>query len=259
MDSYITLNVPDNQLYYYLIAAYDSFGKTDLNISSQSSSTPLTVDTVSWTKSGIEFSVGTLNQLVWTSGTILKNASQSYSIISGNATWSSGTLYVYFDPIVSITELQTTTSLAIAVASGNYPLATYTGGSSQNIKGGDGSAFISGSQIIAGTIGASALVAGDVIISNTAQIANAVIENTNIKDGTITDAKIGNVIQSTNYSNVTKTGWKIDKTGTITSYGGIEMYTQGTANERLEIKGDVIKVFDANGILRVKLGNLSAL
>jgi hypothetical protein len=104
--------------------------------------------------------------------------------------WSTGTLYVYYNPAVSTTVLQVTTTLGTAVASGNYPLATYTGGAVTNIKGGDGSAFISGSQLIAETVGASQLVSGSAVITGTAQIQDAIINSAKIIDGNITNAKI---------------------------------------------------------------------
>lgn len=43
----------------------------------------------------------------------------------------------------------------------------------------------------------------------------------------------------------------------ISDTSGNVIIRSGTSGARLEIKNDVIKVFDANGVLRVKLGNLS--
>jgi hypothetical protein len=189
-DTYIALSVPTTSTYYYKVAAYDSFGKTGLNISGEQSSTPLTIAPDTFTKTGIVLSIGATNRLDWTSGSIIRNGSTSYSISAGNVTWSTGTVYLYFNPSVSIAVLQTSTNLADAVASGCYPIATYTGGAATNIKGGDGSAFISGSQIIAGTVGASTLVAGSAVITGTAQIQNGILVNAHIVDGAIETAKI---------------------------------------------------------------------
>ncbi|MQB55036.1 DUF1983 domain-containing protein [Rahnella sp. RcJ3] len=70
-----------------------------------------------------------------------------------------------------------------------------------------------------------------------------------IQDGTITNAKIGNFIQSTNYvANVS--GWRLDKGGTFVNYGtgsGGKMKTTNTT----------ISVADGNGVLRVQIGELT--
>jgi predicted phage tail protein len=225
-DTYITLSVPTGGTYYYALAAYDNFGKTGLNISGEQNSTPLSADATTWTKTGLQFTVDSVtpNKLNWTAGTIIRNGSFTYTIAAGTTTWTTGYVYVYFNPNVSQTTLQVTTTLLIAVSVGSYPIATYTGGSSSNIKGGDGNAFISGSQIIAGTVGASEIKAGSIVaslldtqnavITNTAQIANAVITNAAIKD----------TIMSTNYNPTTFKGWKIDKAGDIVTYGSLGLY-----------------------------------
>lgn len=207
-DTYVALDSVAATVYYYRVAAYDTFDKTGLNIATQQTSTTLSFNPSVWSQSGLTFTPNSpgANQVAWTTGTIFKDGATSGTISAGNATWTSGVLYIYYNPLVSTTVLQTTTTLATAVASGNYPLATYQGGT--NLKGGDGSAFFSGSQVIAGSVGASQLVTGSAIITGTAQIADSII----------TDAKIGNNITSTNYSVVANTGWNIDKTTGITAY-----------------------------------------
>ena len=67
-----------------------------------------------------------------------------------------------------------------------------------------------------------------------------------IKDGTITNAKIGNVIQSNNFV-PNQRGWQINKNGTFQLNG-----PGGTG--RLEITNNLVRVFDSNGRLRVRLG-----
>ena len=225
-DTYITLSVPTGGTYYYALAAYDNFDKTGLNISGEQNSTPLSADATTWTKTGLQFTVDSVtpNKLNWTAGTIIRNGSFTYTIAAGTTTWTTGYVYVYFNPNVSQTTLQVTSTLLTAVSVGSYPIATYTGGSASNIKGGDGNAFISGSQIIAGTVGASEIKAGSIVanlldtqnavITNTAQIANAVITNAAIKD----------MIMSTDYNPTTFKGWKIDKAGDIVTYGSLGLY-----------------------------------
>lgn len=225
-DTYITLSVPTGSKYYYALAAYDSFGKTGLNISGEQNSTPLSADATTWTKTGLQFTVDSVtpNKLNWTAGTIIRNGSFTYTIAAGTTTWTTGYVYVYFNPNVSDTTLQVTTTLLTAVGVGCYPIATYTGGDARNIKGGDGNAFISGSQVIAGTVGASEIKAGS-IVASLIDTQNAVITGTaQIADGIITDAKIKDTIMSTNYNPTTFKGWKIDKAGNIDTYGSLGIY-----------------------------------
>ena len=222
-DTYITLNVPDTNTWYYKIAAYDSFGKIGLTFSSQTSSTALSADATRWSLSGITFSIGATNRIDWTAGSIVKNGSTTYTIAASSYTWTAGIVYIYFNPTASTTALQTTTTLATAVGVGCYPIATYTGGAATNIKGGDGSAFISGSQLVAGTVGTSQLVAGSVTAS-ILDTTNAIITGTaQIADGIISNAKIGSIISSTNYNPATHQGWQLDKAGNIVSYGTLNI------------------------------------
>ncbi|SDI39374.1 phage tail protein [Pseudomonas abietaniphila] len=70
-----------------------------------------------------------------------------------------------------------------------------------------------------------------------------------IQDGTITNAKIGSYISSTNYI-AGQQGWILNKDGTLEINGVIP--GQG----RLVINAQNVSVFDANGVLRVRLGYL---
>lgn len=76
----------------------------------------------------------------------------------------------------------------------------------------------------------------------------AYMNGANIKDGTITNAKIGDM-QSTNYS-AGRTGWRISKSGTF------EMNGSGGGNGRLVISNNRIDVYDENNVLRVRMGLL---
>lgn len=176
------------QRYYYAVAAYDSFGESALNISGEQSTILLGASPDTFSKTGLTFSVSG-GVISWTVGSIIRNGSVTYAINSGSAPWISGVLYVYFNPAISVTTLQTTTTLANAVSSGSYPLATYTGGAADTLKGGDGSAFFSGSQLLAGTVGASALITGTAVITQSAQLASAIINDAHI-NGTLSASKI---------------------------------------------------------------------
>ena len=70
-----------------------------------------------------------------------------------------------------------------------------------------------------------------------------------IQDGTITNAKIGNFIQSNNYVSG-QSGWKLDKGGTWENYGSDGQGARKTTNVTDSIR-------DANGVLRVQIGKLT--
>jgi len=235
-DSSISLTAAGNAEYTYYIAAYDTFDKTSLNLSSGYTGTPLSMEAVNWAiSSGIVFTTNaSTHVLSWTSGTILRDGT-SFSINSGSVTWSSGTKYIYFNPNTDNNNLQTTNTLATAVGVGCFPIATYTGGDQTTVKGGSGDGFISGSQIIAGTVGASQIIAGS-ITATELSTTNAIITGTaQIADGIITDAKIGNLIKSLGFNPTNApitvagvtypaySGWAIDKTGDIISYGNFTL------------------------------------
>lgn len=72
-----------------------------------------------------------------------------------------------------------------------------------------------------------------------------------IQDGTITNAKIGSYISSTNYI-AGYSGWILSKDGTL------EINGVAAGGGRLTITNRAVKVFDASGVLRVQLGDLTA-
>jgi len=84
------------------------------------------------------------------------------------------------------------------------------------------------------------------------------IKTANIGDGTITNAKISNVIQSAAYS-AGSAGWKIDKAGAMemnnaTFRGTLDV--GGSSGSRMTISSTKIEVYDGS-TLRVKIGDLS--
>jgi predicted phage tail protein len=68
-----------------------------------------------------------------------------------------------------------------------------------------------------------------------------------IQDGTITDAKIGNYIQSNNWVSQT-TGWRMDKSGTLEINGSLAGQGRNVINNTGQ------RVYDQNGTLRVVVG-----
>ena len=73
-----------------------------------------------------------------------------------------------------------------------------------------------------------------------------------IQDGTITNAKIGDFIQSNNYV-AGSVGWRLDKSGTFENYGS-------TAGEgSMKQTNQTISVRDANNVLRVQIGRITGI
>lgn len=108
---------------------------------------------------------------------------------------------------------------------------------------------ITASQIAAGTITADKIAAGTITSD---KIAASTITADKIAAGTITADKIN----GTNLAvvNGSFSGSLSAATGT---FNGTLNVRSATSGARLEITNDVIKVFDATGALRVKIGNLA--
>ncbi|MCT5278675.1 phage tail protein [Pseudomonas aeruginosa] len=75
------------------------------------------------------------------------------------------------------------------------------------------------------------------------------INNAMIQDGSITNAKIGNVIQSTALGANGEPLWKLDKAGSLTM-------NSSTSGGFMRQTAEAIKVYDGNLVLRVQIGNL---
>ncbi|WP_320712046.1 host specificity protein J [Enterobacter asburiae] len=91
---------------------------------------------------------------------------------------------------------------------------------------------------------------GTVTLPFVIQNGQTFIRDTVIGDGTISNAKIGNYIQSNNYV-AGSVGWKLDKSGTFENYGS-------TAGEgAMKQTNQTISVKDGNNVLRVQVGRLT--
>lgn len=83
------------------------------------------------------------------------------------------------------------------------------------------------------------------VVENSQVFINSLL----VKDGSISNAKIGNTIQSNNYV-ANQTGWQIDKNN------GIKINGSTAGQGRMTIENDRISVYDQNGVLRVRMGRL---
>lgn len=93
------------------------------------------------------------------------------------------------------------------------------------------------------------IAGGAVSVPFAVQGGQVFINQAFIQDGTITNAKIGSYISSTNYV-AGQSGWLLNKDGTLEINGIIP--GQG----RLVINSQNVSVYDANNVLRVRLGYL---
>ncbi|MDH0745302.1 phage tail protein [Pseudomonas sp. GD03842] len=93
------------------------------------------------------------------------------------------------------------------------------------------------------------LAGGAVSVPFAVQGGQVFLNQAYIQDGTITNAKIGSYISSTNYV-AGQQGWILNKDGTLEINGIVP--GQG----RLVINAQNVSVYDANGVLRVRLGYL---
>ena len=87
---------------------------------------------------------------------------------------------------------------------------------------------------------------GNVTLPFVIQNGQTIIRDTVIGDGTISNAKIGNYIQSNNYV-AGSAGWKLDKGGTF-EINGV------AGGGRMLITSTLIRIYDSNNVLRVRMG-----
>ena len=213
-------NIPNSNYVtlYVKAAAYDTFGKVigELNFSTQGSVTPANVsDSVAvneYRYDGFNFQANnpTTNQISWSAGTGSQvegvDEDRTWTVIAGNATWTTGTLYLYVvapTPPTATAVIQTTTSLTTAIT--GTILATYRGGVDLT-EGSSGGAFIDGGKILAQTVGAGQIVANTItanqlstgeIITLSAQIKNLIVTEAKIAALAVTAAKIGSLAVTT--------------------------------------------------------------
>lgn len=91
------------------------------------------------------------------------------------------------------------------------------------------------------------LAGGQVFTPFVVQNGQMFINQALIQDGSITNLKIGDYLQSNDYIAGTQ-GWRLDKTGVIEFNGPV------AGGGRLSINNRVVQVYDINGTLRVRLG-----
>ncbi|EFS3971200.1 host specificity protein J [Escherichia coli] len=137
-------------------------------------------------------------------------------------------------------------NIKVGVSSNGQYYAAGMGIGVQNTPSGMQSQVI----FLADRFAVTTMVGGTVTLPFVIQNGQAIIRDTVIGNGTISNAKIGNYIQSNNYV-AGSVGWKLDKSGTFENYGS-------TAGEgAMKQTNQTISVKDGNNVLRVQVGRLT--
>lgn len=226
---FIDKNLTYGVNYYYRVAAYDKFSYSvaDLSFANEQvvvGPSAIEFDEVTIEFDNVEFSVNG-NTVSWTSGQAIRlfnGTAVTKTVPAGSYAWTSGKVYIFFD-WASGSVLTTTLQANAFSGRDNRIIAVYSGGTDLHI--GTQKPIVDGANIIAGTIGASQLITTSAIITDTAQIADAIITNVKILDGEITVDKLdtdsffaqglalfGGDLRSSNYVANTS-GWQIASNG----------------------------------------------
>ena len=137
-------------------------------------------------------------------------------------------------------------SIKVAIDSNGNQYAAGMGIGVQNTPSGMQSQVL----FVADRFAVMAQAGGAVSLPFVIQNGQTFIRASFIQDGTISNAKIGNFIQSNNYV-AGSAGWKLDKGGTFENYGS-------TAGEgAMKLTNQTISVKDGSNVLRVQVGRLT--
>ncbi len=251
--------LPDATTYYYKVAAFDRFSKSytgaGLNIVTSGAATTLDPATTNeYRVSGVTWTPNSpsTNSVAWTACTVIKtnggSAGSTWAVTAGSAAWTSGVLYVYYTE--GQTAFQTTTTLSNAVAANKVIVATYRGGT--NLEIGDGRAFMDGSLILAGTVAAGQLVTGTAVITESAQLANAIVTNAKIANLAVDTAQIADAaVQTAKIGDAQITNAKINDLAVDTA----KIADAAITNAKISnLAVDAAKIADA-AITTAKIGN----
>lgn len=201
--------------------------------------------------SGLSFQANSpsTNRVSWTAGDIIytddAGAIQTVSITANSVLWSSGTLYLYWTK--GGTSVLSTGATATAYAGNNVVLATYRGGVDLVVT--YGRTIIDGSHIATDTIDANKIKAGTVLAST-------------VLIGTVTAGQISQwawdadatYIDGGNIFTNTITASKLSVTSLSAITATIGTLRTATTGARTEIKDNLITVYDASNVMRVRMG-----
>ncbi|MGX8893970.1 phage tail protein [Enterobacter cloacae] len=137
-------------------------------------------------------------------------------------------------------------SIKVAVDSNGNQYAAGMGIGVQNTPSGMQSQVL----FVADRFAVMAQAGGSVSLPFVIQNGQTFIRDTFIQDGTISNAKIGNYLQSNNYV-AGSVGWKLDKSGTFENYGST------TGEGAMKQTNQTISVRDSSNVLRVQIGRIT--
>lgn len=133
-------------------------------------------------------------------------------------------------------------NIKVGVSSNGQYYAAGMGIGVENTPGGMQSQVV----FLADRFAVTSIAGGTVTLPFVIQNGQTIIRDTVIGDGTISNAKIGNYIQSNNYV-AGSAGWKLDKGGTF-EINGV------AGGGRMLITSTLIRIYDSNNVLRVRMG-----
>ncbi|MBE8918330.1 phage tail protein [Enterobacter kobei] len=137
-------------------------------------------------------------------------------------------------------------SIKVAIDSNGNQYAAGMGIGVQNTPSGMQSQVL----FVADRFAVMAQAGGAVSLPFVIQNGQTFIRDTFIQDGTISNAKIGNYLQSNNYV-AGSVGWKLDKSGTFENYGST------TGEGAMKQTNQTISVRDSRNVLRVQIGRIT--
>jgi len=156
-----------------------------------STATDISLLEKTWT---MVFSVTDADTIAWTSGTITLSNSRTFSILSGNTGNMAALTYLYVDPAVSSTVLQTTTTAATAMGANKCLIGTARNNTvtASFIPYGPGTPLVDGANIgalsvVAGNIAAASITSTKISVSQLSAIA---ADMGTITAGTITGTTV---------------------------------------------------------------------
>lgn len=164
----------------------------------------------------LTFSVTDANTIAWSAGTIVLSNGRTFSISGGNTGNMSALTYIYLDPAVSATVLQTTTTYSTAMGANKSLLGMAKNNTvtASFIPYGAGQPLIDGEDIgalsiVAGNIAASTITAGKMSVS---QLSAITADLGSITAGTIV-LPTGGFIRAGQTAYNTGSGWYIGNDG----------------------------------------------
>ncbi|MBD9511641.1 hypothetical protein IB265_33335 [Ensifer sp. ENS10] len=247
-----------NTTRYYWLRAVDTSGNKSALTAVASAETATLPDPKRMTIVGLTLTPNSpsANKVAWTSFDVSVGSQLSgtttKTVVAGNATWTSGSLYLYY--VEGETTLRTTTSISAIFTAAGFPVGIYRGGTDVQLA--DGKVMQDGNNILAGTIGAQQLVANNAIITGSVQLGDAVVTSAKIQslaaekiqaDTTISSSVIvGGDTLGTIRSRAENPAARINAASTLIDPGRVRISNNGTVanwamgGDSTEINGGAI-------------------